>query len=243
MHDEYFNHGIIVPDYGNRNIANEVTRYYNVTETDNPYVLHYQEVAIENISTNFKVCQKDIRVEGLTFVVNHYQNNAYDVINNEALNAALTSYKDQLLVDKKRVIEDLHITGDQWFGKHFLNDIGLTLSKDNKIILKRAPKVKTSTTKDKKITKGATNAYFKYCLESYMAQQLGISMRLGVTTKNLYVVINTFKKIFPDITISALSADINCYWGMNGVKEHCEELWNNPKLAKQPKKATKKGKK
>jgi len=253
MHDEYFNHGISVafPQFINhgqadRSSRDETPRYFNITQTNNPYVLRYEEVQIENISGNFKMYKHDLRmVEGLTFV-DHHGNNAYDVLNNEALNAALTSYKEQLLEDKKRVIEDPQIKHDVrfiWYCKDQMSQMGLTLSKDNKIVLKRVQKPKDP--KAHTVTKNEVNRYFKYSLENFMSYEIDISMRIGVTTKNLYNVITVFKRTLPDnISLSTISENINPYWGTNGIKEFCEELWNDPKLAKpKPKKATKKGKK
>lgn len=181
--------------------------------------------------------------QGLAVIDN--RKTMFSVIDADVLTVALSSYKEQLLKDKKKTIIDRDILfydnkNILYFNQVYLHNLGLTINDEGRISLKRVYKAKDS--KVHVVSKGEINTYIKYCLENYMSTKLGISIKISVTTKNRYTVITKFKTMFSDIPLSTLSVGINSFWGNNGIQEACEELWNNPKLAKpEPKKkATKK---
>jgi hypothetical protein len=215
----------------------------------------YTETQMENLSDNFKITKEQVYQIGQVFnprdsngnYIRTVQNR-YHVIPYELIKETLKSYKQQLLDDKKKLIIDTHLKQIEISQTidclNLRSELGLSISKEGVVSLIKKER-KSTATSTPKVNKGDINRNFKYSLQGYAAQHLGFTINLTVHTATLYNVLTAFKTLCPHASYSDLvtAGKNNFYWGVNEIKE-CEDMWNNPKLAKpKKKKPTKKEKK
>jgi len=215
--------------------------YYNVERTDNPYVIKYTEVPAEELTGNFKI--SDLGLSSMHRLEYKSQTCAF-IADEDAIHAALTSYKEQLTAKKSKVIVDEHLTSGHmrsYYVHSHLQGYGLRFTNKGEIALERVYKTpkakdyKTPEAKEYKPTKWEIHGNLKTALQRYTASKTGVYLTIEVDTKGVYNVLKMFKAIFPNLTYKDLILDAY----VSDVKE-CEEYWNNPELAKpKPKKAKK----
>ena len=205
--------------------------YYNVERTDNPYVVKYTEVPAEELTGNFKI--SELSLSSMRRLEYKSQTQAF-IVDEDAVFAALTSYKEQLTAKKVRRIADEHLTGGYmkyYYIHQHLNEYGLRFNNKNEIFLYKERDYTAPT----KTTKWTIHGNLKTALQRHVLHKLGVYITIGVDTKSVYNVLKMFKAMFPTLTYKDLILDAY----VSDVKE-CEEYWNNPELAKpKPKKAKK----
>jgi len=222
--------------------------YYNVEKTTNPYVVTYIPAQIETLSDNFKILDKDIRVysynnDGRIVIGGLGRNGGLAIVDKEVLDTVLTSYKEQLLENKKKVIIDVHLLnynaadGFSYTMRNILKDYGLSLGKDGKVGIKKISKPKPARTT---LNKRETFHFLRQSLISYLQVKLGIGIKIYGNSNRDYKLIDIFKTLCPNVSYNDVIVAINEYYR----HEECEKIWNNPELAKtKPKEANKKVKK
>ncbi|MCI4437574.1 MAG: hypothetical protein JHC33_12270 [Ignisphaera sp.] len=207
--------------------------YYNVERTDNPYVVNYTEVPAEELTGNFKI--SDLGLSSMHRLEYKSQTCAF-IADEDAIHAALISYKEQLTAKKSKVIVDEHLTSGymrHYYVHSHLQGYGLRFTNKGEIALERV--YKTPEAKDYKPTKREIHGNLKTALQRLVERKLNVHMTIEVDTKSVYNVLKMFKATFPNLTYQELILDAY----VSDVKE-CEEYWNNPELAKpKPKKAKK----
>jgi hypothetical protein len=207
--------------------------YYNVERTDNPYVIKYTEVPAEELTGNFKI--SDLGLSSMHRLEYKSQTQAF-IVDEDAVFAALTSYKEQLTAKKVKRIVDEHLTSGymrHYYVHSHLQGYGLRFTNKGEIALERV--YKTPGAKDYKPTKREIHGNLKIALQRLVERKLNVHMTIGVDTKSVYNVLKMFKAAFPNLTYQELILDAY----VSDMKE-CEEYWNNPELAKpKPKKAKK----
>ena len=248
--EQVFHLGLTQEEQNPRRKQEEKTFYYNVKKTDNPYIDIYTETQMENLSDNFKVSKEQVWNIGycfhpLTLRGHHRNSGEQHVVVYETIREALKGYKEQLLLDKKKVIIDTHLITEEigYVLTSLKHEIGLSINKEGRVILKRERKSTATSTTTPNITKGEICRNFKCALESYTEQKLGFHITVTVRVNALHKVLAAFKTLLPAVTYDQLcgEGDIPSYWYTKSQK--AENMWNNPKLAKPKKKPTKKEKK
>ena len=229
---------------------NQEPQYYNIVATDNPYIFDFVSVKnIEDLSDQFVILNpqtdqnsKYIQVTGKTYGQSYVRVMA-DL---DLLKATINTYKNSLIENKKAVISDPAFS-DQLIKNivaNLLKTNGLSLSKQGNIYLSRAKKIvsKDKETKPNKLSEGTINYYFEAALMSYIKDTFGIYIKLKLSQKNRYTALLAFKRMLPDVTYTNMCKYQYAGYVRNEYDVKCEELWNNPELAKlEPKKGKKNG--
>ena len=103
--------------------------YYNVENTDNPYILLYAQSKLETLSDRFVIKDKEIYFYDNVAYTNNHNAGIVDI---DLVRSVLISYKEQLLLDKKKkTILDYAFThkGLRWGCQGLFNDLGLVCGK------------------------------------------------------------------------------------------------------------------
>lgn len=216
------------------------TFYYNIEGTENPYILKYTEVAIENLSDRFKITEVNLQRD---YESRRVSDCVHLLVDKELLTNTLREYKELLLADRKKSIRDELIThpiidGLRFYFDPYLQKAGLQKHRDSdRIVLARAYKPRAETNSEVG-SQYVINTVFKYSIQSFVQNNLGFEIKLAVSAKTLYNMLTTFKKLFPTTTYGELVKNSGVRYGSS----RCEELWNDPELAKLKPKVAKKEK-
>lgn len=218
--------------------------YYNIKRTENPYVLHYIKSEIETLSDNFKIVNENIS-DSPNFIGyfgddwngrGNREPPRFIIIDEDFLKITLQRYKEQLIENKHKVIIDVNLIENIRDDNRLVSKIreiakafGLSIGNTGNVSIKKLykPKIKPKVSHP--------NNAIKYIIQEYISTHFGFTISISVNNKTLYNILTTFKKLCNNVSYTDLAKDSN--WEHN---QACEELWNNPELAKiEPKKASK----
>jgi len=218
------------------------TYYYNIEPTENPYVVIYTRVSMEELSDNFKIMPFDLSVydtkcplKSLTF-----GGKSTKVINMEALTPMLTAYKEMLLEKKSKVIIDTSLIEPSADGSYrttrvldYIRDdlqtLGLVVGNTGKVSLKRQRKPKKE--KPAEMSMFARARTIKQQIEFYMSGgNAGLSINkisINITKANMYNTIIALKTLFPKLSYKDLE-DRSFFRAQDS--NLCKDLWDDPEI-------------